>query len=89
MFFASGTYFSHHATPAVSNANTRMICGDYTHGYTPFKLSVTDYGQFTAGTSYIFRFPLIMNPPNQYDPFTYQVQLLQYNPSIYYPVIVS
>jgi hypothetical protein len=89
MYFSSGTYLSHYSSPAVSNSNTRLRCGDYSQSYTPLKLSVTDYGQFTAGASYYFRFPLLKNSATQYSPFTYTVRLLRYDSNMYYPVIVN
>lgn len=89
MTFQSGAYFSHYSSLSVTNANTRVICGQYSSSYTTTKLRVTDYGQFTAGTSYYFRFPLITNPSTVNIPFVYRVRLLSYANSNFYPTTIG
>lgn len=89
MTFQTGTYFTHFSSPAVTNANTRIMCGQYSSSYAQPKLRVTDYGQFTAGTTYYFRFPMITNPSTYNIPFIYTIKLLSYANSIYYPTILG
>lgn len=91
MAFYSGVYYSHFSTPAVTNANTRVLCGQNTQSqnWAPIKLTVTDYGAVTAGTSYFFRFPLITLPSGTNVPLTYKVKLLQYINGNSYPTIIS
>ena len=89
MTFESGTYFSHYSSPAVNNANTRLLCGQYSESYTPIKLTVTDYGQLSADSSYYFRFPLITNPSGTNTPLVYRLRLLSYANSEHYPVVVG
>ena len=87
--FESGAYFSHYSEPAVSNANTRVLCGQYSESYAPVKLTVTDYGQMSANSNYYFRFPLITNPSGTNTPLLYKVRLLSYANSQYYPVVMG
>jgi hypothetical protein len=91
MAFYSGVYYSHFSTPAVANANTRILCGQNTlaQDWAPAKLTVTDYGDVTAGTNYFFRFPLITLPSVTSSPLTYKVKLLQYSNGNAYPTIIS
>lgn len=89
MLFQSGTYFTHYSSPAITNANTRIMCGQYGASYAQAKLRVTDYGQFTAGTSYYFRFPMITNPSTYNIPFVYTVRLLSYANTNYYPTTIG
>ena len=89
MYFESGTYFSHYSSPAVSNANTRLLCGQYSESYSPVKLTVTDYGQMTANSAYYFRFPLITNPSSTYSPLLYKIRLLKYADSEHYPTVIG
>jgi hypothetical protein len=91
MAFYSGVYYSHFSTPAVVNANTRILCGQNTlaQDWAPIKLTVTDYGAVTAGTGYFFRFPLITLPSGANVPLTYKVKLLQYSNGKAYPNIIS
>lgn len=91
MPFYSGVYFSHYSTPVVGNANTRILCGQNTlaQEWAPIKLTVTDYGAVNPGTSYYFRFPLIILPSGPNVPLTYKVKLLQYANGNAYPNIIS
>lgn len=89
MTFQNGVYFTHYSSPAIGNANTRIFCGQYASSYTMPKLRVTDYGQFTAGTSYYFRFPMITNPGTYNIPFIYKVRLLSYANNNYYPTVIG
>lgn len=91
MAFYSGVYYSHFSTPAVTNANTRILCGQNTQAqnWAPIKFTVTDYGAVTAGTSYFFRFPLVTLPSPNGAPLTYKVKLLQYSNGNAYPFIIS
>lgn len=89
MTFQNGAYFTHYSSPAITNANTRILCGQYSASYTPIKLRVTDYGQFTAGTSYYFRFPMIMNPSTYNIPFIYKIRLLSYANTNFYPTTIG
>ena len=50
---------------------------------------MTDYGQFTADSSYYFRFPLITNPSGTNTPFVYKLRLLSYANSQHYPVVMG
>ena len=85
----SGIYYSHYSEPAVSNANTRVFCGQYSESYAPIYLRVTDYGQMTAGTSYYFRFPLIKNPSATNSPLNYKLRLLRYDNADHQATIVG
>ena len=87
MDFSSGTYFSHYSEPAVTNANTRVMCGQYGSSYSNVKVRVTDYGAFTANTPYYFRFPLLKNPSGASTPLTYRVRLLSYLNSKHHPIV--
>lgn len=91
MTFYNGVYYSHYSSPAVVNANTRILCGQYTQGqnWAPVKLTVTDYGAVNAGTTYYFRFPLITFPSGSSVPLTYKVKLLSYSNNNAYPVIMN
>lgn len=89
MTFQNGYYFSHFSSPAVTNANTRLFCGQYSSSYTTPRLRTTDYGQLSAGTSYIFRYPLITNPTSRYLPFIYKFRLLSYANNIHYPTVIG
>lgn len=89
MTFQNGVYFTHFSSPAITNANTRIFCGQYSSSYTTPKLRITDYGQLTAGTSYYFRFPMITNPGTYNIPFIYKVRLLSYANSLHYPVQIG
>lgn len=91
MTFYNGVYYSHFSTPAVINANTRILCGQNTQAqnWAPAKLTVTDYGAVSSGSNYFFRFPLITLPSGANVPLTYKVKLLQYNNGNAYPIIVS
>jgi hypothetical protein len=91
MPFYSGVYFSHYSSPAVNNANTRILCGQNTQAqnWAPVKLTITDYGALTSGSSYYFRFPLITLPSGSAVPLTYNVKLLQYSNGNPYPTIIS
>lgn len=89
MTFQSGAYFTHYSSPSAINANTRLLCGQYSSSYTTTKLRVTDYDQFLAGSSYYFRFPMISNPGTVNTPFIYKVRLLSYANSNYYPTTVG
>jgi hypothetical protein len=91
MPFCSGVYFSHFSSPAVNNANTRILCGQNTQAqnWAPIRLTITDYGALAAGTSYYFRFPLITLPSGPGVPLTYKVKLLQYSNGNAFPNIVS
>jgi len=84
-------YYSHFSNIAVLNANTRVLCGQNTQNqnWAPAKLTVTDYGAMSAGTSYYFRFPLIDFPTGTTVPLTYKVKLLQYANGNSYPVIMN
>ncbi len=88
-YFASGTYYSHFSSPAVANANTRLKCGQHSQSYAPIKLTTTDYGQVLANTNYYFRYPLILNPGDDYVPFIYRFRLLQYQNNAHFPVVVG
>lgn len=89
MFFESGTYFSHFSNPARNDANTRLLCGQYSESYSPIKLTVTDFGEMTLNTQYYFRFTLIKNPTSSGVPFIYKVRLLHYENSKHYPIIMG
>lgn len=93
MPFYSGVYFSHYSSPAVANANTRILCGQNTQAqnWAPIKLTVTDYGAVNPGTNYYFRFPLIILPNTGVNnvPLTYKMKLLQYSNGNAYPIILS
>lgn len=91
MPFYSGVYYSHYSAPAVTNANTRILCGQNTQAqnWAPIKLTITDYGAVTAGTSYFFRFPLVTLPSGSAVPLTYKVKLLQYSNGNAYPTIIN
>jgi hypothetical protein len=89
MTFESGTYFSHYSSPAVSDSNTRLFCGQYSESYAPVKLRVTDYGTMSNSNNYYFRFPLIQNPGSSNTPLIYRVRLLRYNNNEHYPTIIS
>ena len=74
----------------MTNANTRLKCGQYSEYYTPIKLTTTDYGQVTANTVYYFRYPLIQNPSDAaYIPFLYKFRLLEYKNGVYYPNLIG
>jgi hypothetical protein len=73
----------------VANANTRLKCGQFLESYAPIKLTTTDYGQISANTNYYFRYPLILNPNDNFIPFLYSFRLIQYPNDAYYPVIVG
>lgn len=91
MNFYNGVYYSHFSSPAVTNANTRILCGQNTQkqNWAPIRLTITDYGAVNSGTNYYFRFPLITFPSGTAVPLTYKVKLLQYANNIPYPVIVA
>jgi hypothetical protein len=91
MSFYSGVYYSHYSSPAIANANTRVLCGQNTQAqnWAPIKLTITDYGAVASGSSYYFRFPLITLPSGPNVPLTYRVQLLQYSNGNAYPNIIS
>ena len=89
MTFQNGVYFTHYSLPAVTNANTRIFCGQYSSSYTTPRLRVTDFGQFSAGTSYYFRFPMISNPGTYNIPFIYNIRLLSYANSNFYPTVMG
>lgn len=91
MTFYNGVYFSSYSSPEILNANTRILCGQntVTTNWAPIKLTVTDYGAVTAGTSYFFRFPLITLPTGAGIPLTYKVKLLQYGNGNAFPTIMS
>jgi hypothetical protein len=91
MSFYSGVYYSHYSTPAVGNANTRILCGQNYQGqnWAPIKLTVTDYGAVSSGTGYYFRFPLISFPSGTSVPLTYKVKLLSYLNNNAYPTIIN
>jgi hypothetical protein len=91
MSFYNGVYYSHFSSPAVGNANTRILCGQNTQGqnWAPIKLTTTDYGAVTAGTNYYFRFPLITFPSGTAVPLTYKVKLLSYSNNNAYPTIMN
>ena len=89
MTFETGVYFSHFSDPAVTNANTRILCGQYSESYSPVKLRVTDYGSFAADTEYYFRFPLIMNPSGTTTPFMYKIRLLHYGSATFQPIVIG
>ena len=58
--------------------------------FTPIKLTTTDYGQITAGTSYYFRYPLIRNPTaDDFIPFLYKFKLLEYKTDLHYANVIS
>ena len=91
MPFYSGVYYSHYASIAVANANTRIKCGinSQAQNYAPAILSITDYGALSTGTSYYFRFPLIALPSGTNVPLTYKVKLLYYANGQPYPTVIS
>lgn len=89
MTFQSGAYFTHYSSPSATNANTRLLCGQYTSSYTTTKLRVTDYDPFLAASPYYFRFPMISNPGTVNTPFIYKVRLLSYANSNYYATTVG
>lgn len=91
MPFYSGIYYSHWASIAVPNANTRIMCGKNTQeqNWAPAILSITDYGALSTSSDYYFRFPLITLPSGTNVPLTYRVQLLKYENEIPYPTIIS
>jgi hypothetical protein len=91
MPFYSGVYYSHWASIAVPNANTRIKCGANTQAqnYAPAILSITDYGALSTGSTYYFRFPLIALPSGTNVPLTYKVKLLSYANGQAYPTIIS
>ena len=91
MPFYSGVYYSHYASIAVSNANTRIKCGTNTQAqnWAPAILSITDYGALSTASSYYFRFPLITLPSGTNVPLTYKVKLLSYVNGSPYPTIIS
>jgi len=91
MPFYNGIYFSHFSNPAVTNANTRILCGQNTQNqnWAPIKLTVTDYGAINTATTYYFRFPLITLPSGDNVPLTYTVKLLQYDNQVAFPRVIS
>lgn len=91
MPFYSGVYYSHYASFAVDNANTRIMCGKNTQAqnYAPAILSITDYGALSTSISYYFRFPLITLPVGTNVPLTYRVRLLSYPNGVPYPTVIS
>ena len=89
MVFESGAYFSHYSSPAVTNANTRLLCGQYSESFTPVKLRVTDYGAMNADSTYYFRFPLISNPSSTGSPLVYKIRMLSYENSKYHPRVMG
>lgn len=89
MFFQNGIYFTHYSSPHVANANTRILIGQYSYSYTQPKVRVTDYGAFSSGTSYYFRFPMIKNPSTYNIPFIYTIRLLSYASNTHYPVVMG
>lgn len=91
MPFYSGVYYSHYASLPVANANTRILCGKNTQAqnWAPAILSVTDYGALSTGTTYYFRFPLIVFPAGTNVPLTYKVRLLHYSNDVPYPTVIS
>ena len=91
MPFYSGVYYSHWASIAVPNANTRIKCGANTQAqnYAPAILSITDYGALSTASTYYFRFPLITLPSGTNVPLTYKVRLLSYANGQPYPTVIS
>lgn len=89
--YYNGIYYSHYASIAVSNANTRTMCGMDTQkqNWAPAKLTITDYGALSASTTYYFRFPLITLPSGTNVPLTYKTKLLHYANGVPYPTIIS
>lgn len=89
--YYNGIYYSHFATIAVPNANTRTMCGmnTQTQNWAPAKLTITDYGALSTATNYFFRFPLIRLPSGSNVPLTYKVKLLYYPNGSPYPTIIS
>ena len=78
MPFYSGVYYSHWASVARADANTRIKCGknSQAQNYAPAILSITDYGALSSSSSYYIRFPLITLPSGTNVPLTYRVRLL-------------
>lgn len=89
MKFQNGYYFTHYSSPANTVANTRLFCGQYSQAYTTPRLRTTDYGQITATTPYIFRYPVITNPASRYSPFSYKMRLLSYGNNVHYPTVMG
>lgn len=89
MPFYQGVYYSHYSSPAVPNANTRFHCGQYSQNYAPIKLAMTDYGTWTAGTTYYVRFPLLLLPSTTNSPLVYTLKLIQFTSNSHYPIVVS
>jgi len=87
--FASGAYYSHFSNPPQPNANTRLKCGQHAQSFAPIKLTTTDYGQILANNGFYFRYPLILNPNNNYIPYLYKFKLLQYQTDTHYPVVIA
>lgn len=90
-YFASGTYYSHYSSTAAANvnANTRVKCGQHSESFAPIKLTTTDYGTITAGNTYYFRYPLILNPNDDYIPYIYSFRLIQYQTDSHVPVLIA
>ena len=91
MPFHSGVYYSHWASIAVANANTRIKCGANTQAqnWAPAILSITDYGALSTASTYYFRFPLIALPSGTNVPLTYKVKLLSYANGSPFPTVLS
>jgi len=89
--YYNGIYYSHYASIAVPNANTRTMCGknSQSQNWAPAKLTITDYGALSTSSSYYFRFPLITLPSGTRVPLTYKVKLLYYANGSPYPTIIS
>ena len=84
--YTNGQYFTHLATPSVTNANTRFMKGQNTNNNAPSRFSVTDYGQFLSGTTYTFKFPLITHPQGDLTPVSYRLSLYYFANGATYPV---
>lgn len=91
MTFYNGIYYSHYASPAVLNSNTRILCGQFVQAqnYAPIILSITDYGQMLANNAYYFRFPLTLLPSGTKVPLTYQIKLVYYTSNNHYPIVYN
>lgn len=85
--YTNGQYYTHLATPSITNANTRFMKGQNANNNAPSRFSVTDYGAFASGTTFTFKFPLITHPTGTGTPVTYRLSLYSIANGVTYPVI--
>ena len=85
----SGMRFSEVVSPSNGNEVSTVLFSQYSQKQAPLRISLSKQNAYSAGSTYVWRIPLLKNPSAPYIALRYNLTLTEYQSGVFYDRVLQ